>query len=104
LRIRNVALASSETVFGIPLHPHPPSSLPITEDVERPESSYSLSKLMGEKMAEQFCRWDPEAKLINIRLSNVQSPSDYAKFASWQDDPWARAWKYVDSLAGLITY
>lgn len=89
----NIALASSETVFGIPLHPHPPSKFPITEEVERPESSYSLSKLLGEKMSEQFCRWDPTAKIVNIRLSNVMAPEDYARFPTWQDDPYSRSWK-----------
>ena len=54
--IKNIALASSETVFGIPLHPTPPTKFPIGEEVERPESSYSLSKLMGEKMSQQFTR------------------------------------------------
>ena len=93
LRIKNIVLASSETVFGIPLHPHPPEKLPITEEVERPESSYSLSKYLGEKMSEQFCRWDPEAKIVNIRLSNVIAPEDYGMFLKWQDDPWQRAWK-----------
>lgn len=97
--ITNIVLASSETVFGIPLHPHVPSKFPITEDVERPESSYSLSKLMGEKMSEQFCRWDPTAKIVSIRLSNVMAPSDYARFPSWQDDPFSRCWNgfcYID--------
>jgi len=49
-------------------------------------------------MGEQFCRWDPEAKVINIRLSNVMSPEDYARFEGWQEDPWSRAWKSVSSL------
>ena len=68
LRIKNIALASSETVFGIPLCPIPPTKLPLTEEVDRPESSYSLTKWLGEKMSEQYCRWDPELKVINIRL------------------------------------
>ena len=93
LRIKNIALASSETVFGIPLTPHAPTKFPLTEEVERPESSYSLSKLLGEKMSEQFCRWDPELKIINIRLSNVIPPENYVQFPEWQKDPWVRAWK-----------
>jgi nucleoside-diphosphate-sugar epimerase len=91
--IKSVALASSETVFGLPLYPHKPNKLPVTEEVERPESSYSLSKLMGEKMSEQYCRWDPDLKIINIRLSNVMLPGDYARFVKFQDDPASRAWK-----------
>jgi len=91
--IKSVALASSETVFGLPLYPHSPTKLPVTEEVERPESSYSLSKLMGEKMSEQYTRWDPTLKVINIRLSNVMLPADYAKFPKFQNDPASRAWK-----------
>ncbi|KAK8849676.1 hypothetical protein IAR55_005011 [Kwoniella newhampshirensis] len=100
LGITNLAIASSETVFGIPFHPHPPTSLPIREDVERPESSYSLAKLLGEKMGEQHCRWNPQAKIISIRLSNVMSPEQYPDFEKWQDDPWTRAWNgfcYIDA-------
>jgi nucleoside-diphosphate-sugar epimerase len=93
LGITNLALASSETVFGLPLYPHLPTKLPVTEEVERPESSYSLSKLLGEKMAEQHCRWNPIAKIVNIRLSNVMLPDVYGKFLNWQNDPWERAWK-----------
>lgn len=93
LGITNLAIASSETVLGLPFHPHAPESFPVTEAVERPESSYSLAKLMGEKMAEQHCRWNPDAKISNIRLSNVMWPERYANFLSWQDNPWERAWK-----------
>jgi nucleoside-diphosphate-sugar epimerase len=91
--VKNIALASSETVFGIPLHPHTPEKFPLTEEPERPESSYSLAKLLGEKMSEQYTRWDPELKITNIRLSNVIAPEDYGNFLKWQDDPWQRAWK-----------
>ncbi|WVF68277.1 hypothetical protein IAT40_003042 [Kwoniella sp. CBS 6097] len=100
LGITNLAIASSETVFGIPFFPHIPERLPIKEDAERPESSYSLAKLLGEKMGEQFTRWDPKAKIINIRLSNVMSPDQYKDFDAWQDDPWSRAWNgfcYIDA-------
>jgi len=33
-----------------------------------PQTAYSLSKLMGEKMAEQFCRWDPALKIVGAPL------------------------------------
>ncbi|WWC65829.1 uncharacterized protein I303_108451 [Kwoniella dejecticola CBS 10117] len=100
LNITNLAIASSETVFGIPFYPHVPERLPITEDAQAPESSYSLAKLLGEKMGEQYTRWNPEAKIINIRLSNVMSPDQYIDFENWQDDPWIRAWNgfcYIDA-------
>jgi nucleoside-diphosphate-sugar epimerase len=113
LRITNVILASSETLIGIPFDPHPPQWLPITEEYgvlssscehllsiylllcrneRRPESAYSLSKLMLETMAEQYCRWDPSAKILSYRFSNVMLPEEYAGFEDWQKDPKARYW------------
>lgn len=54
------------------MHPHPPEKVPITEENERrPESAYSLGKLLGEEMAEQYARWDPELKVVSLRFSNV---------------------------------
>ena len=93
LGIKNIVLASSETLIGIPFYPDPPSSLPITEEHERkPQSAYSLSKLMGETMADQYARWDPEVKIVSLRFSNVMLPQEYSTFSSWQDDPKLRFW------------
>ncbi|GAB7340267.1 hypothetical protein MBLNU457_6729t1 [Dothideomycetes sp. NU457] len=104
LKIKNVVLASSETLIGIPFDPHMPDYLPMTEEHERrPESAYSLSKLMGETMAEQYTRWDPELKIISLRFSNVMLPQEYATFDAWQDDPKARYWNcwgYIDARDG----
>ena len=100
LGIKNVVWASSETVLGLPFD-EPPPYVPVDEEYPgRPESAYSLSKLVGERMAEQFCRWDPELKIVGLRLSNVMDPADYARFAQWQDDPHARRWNlwgYIDA-------
>ncbi|KAG9246529.1 hypothetical protein BJ878DRAFT_496762 [Calycina marina] len=104
LKIKNVVLASSETLIGIPFDPHMPASLPITEEHERkPESAYSLSKLMCETMAEQYARWDPEVKIMSLRFSNVMLPQEYATFEGWQEDPKARYWNcwgYIDARDG----
>jgi len=104
--IKNIVLASSETLIGIPFDPHPPASLPITEEHERrPESAYSLSKLMGETMAEQYTRWDPELKIVSLRFSNVMLPHEYAAFESWQKDPKARYWNcwgYIGTYARIV--
>ena len=46
-------------MLGLPFD-EPPPYAPVDEDYHpRPNSSYSLSKVLGEKMAAQFCRWDP---------------------------------------------
>lgn len=99
LGIRNVVWASSETVYGIP-YPGGPHYVPVDEEIELPQWSYSLSKLMGEKMAEQFARWDTQTKIIGLRFSNVQEPQDYANFPAYQKDPRSRhfnLWTYIDA-------
>jgi nucleoside-diphosphate-sugar epimerase len=99
LGIRNVFWASSETVYGIP-YAKGPAYVPVDEAVERPETAYSLSKLMGEKMAEQFCRWDPEMKIVGLRLSNVMDPEDYQRFPGFDADARSRHWNlwtYIDA-------
>jgi len=100
LGIKNIVWASSETVLGLPFTT-PPPYVPVDEEYPgRPESAYSLSKLLGEEMAKQFCRWDPELKIIGLRLSNVMNPSDYARFPSFQDDAAKRKWNlwgYIDA-------
>jgi nucleoside-diphosphate-sugar epimerase len=97
--IGRVVWASSETVLGLPFD-IPPVFAPIDETIEaRPESSYSLSKLVGETMAAQFARRNPIA-FIGLRISNIMEPDDYAAFPSWQDDPTVRKWNlwgYVDA-------
>jgi nucleoside-diphosphate-sugar epimerase len=99
LKLRNVVWASSETVYGIP-YPDGPAYVPVDEEIELPQWSYSLSKLMGEKLAEQFAKWDPETKIVGLRFSNVQEPQDYANFESYQGDPKTRhfnLWTYIDA-------
>src|SRR3954462_16009652 len=82
----NVVWASSETVLGLPFDT-PPPYIPVDERYPaRPESSYSLSKLVGEAMAEQFCRRDPAAKIIGLRFSNVMDPEDYEAFPGFDAD------------------
>jgi len=100
LGIKNVVWASSETLLGIPFNV-PPPYIPIDEEyAARPETSYSLSKLLGEEMAKQFCRWDAELKIVGLRFSNVMEPADYAKFPGYDSDAKLRRWNlwgYIDS-------
>ncbi|MDG6985536.1 MAG: NAD(P)-dependent oxidoreductase [Nitrososphaerota archaeon] len=100
LGIKNVVWASSETVLGLPFDSPPPYA-PLDEEYRgRPESAYSLSKLLGEEMAEQYCRWDPELKIVGLRFSNIMEPHDYQSFKDFQDDPTLRKWNlwgYIDA-------
>ena len=98
--IRKVVWASSETVLGLPFDV-PPPYVPVDEDVLLPNSTYSLVKSLEERMAEQFCRWDPELSMIGLRFSNVMRVEDYAKFGSFTPD--ARRfnlWSYIDARDG----
>jgi nucleoside-diphosphate-sugar epimerase len=97
--VARVVWASSETVLGLPFD-EPPAYAPIDErHPPRPETSYALSKLVGEAMAEQFNR-RTGVPFIGLRISNIMEPPDYARFPTWQDDPPARKWNlwgYVDA-------
>jgi nucleoside-diphosphate-sugar epimerase len=102
LGIRRVVWASSETTLGLPFSPsNPPAYAPVDEDHPmRPESAYSLSKDLGEEMARQFQRWNPDTTFIGLRLSNVMEPDDYQRFPTWQNDPHFREWNlwaYIDA-------
>jgi len=99
LGLGKVVWASSETVLGLPFD-EPPAFAPIDEShPPRPESSYALSKLLGEAIAQQFARRSG-VPFIGLRISNIMEPPDYAAFDSWQDDPRQRRWNlwgYVDA-------
>jgi nucleoside-diphosphate-sugar epimerase len=93
-----VVWASSETVLGLPFDT-PPLFAPIDESIEpRPESSYALSKLIGEEMAAQFAR-QSGVPFIGLRISNIIEPQDYERFPGFWDDAALRRWNlwgYVD--------
>ena len=101
--IKNIVFASSETVLGLPFDTPPPYA-PVDEDYyPRPESAYSLGKLLDETMAAQFCRWDPSLRIVGLRFSNVMYPEDYKAFPKFDADPKARKWNlwgYIDARDG----
>jgi nucleoside-diphosphate-sugar epimerase len=97
--VGRVVWASSETVLGLPFD-RPPDFAPIDETITpRPESSYALSKLVGETLAAQINR-QTRIPFVGLRISNIMEPPDYARFPSWQDDAQIRRWNlwgYVDA-------
>ena len=104
--VRRVVWASSETVLGLPFD-EPPEFAPIDEShPPRPESSYALSKLLGEHMAAQAARRSG-IPFVGLRFSNIMEPDDYARFPTFWDDPLLRKWNlwgYIDArdVAGSI--
>jgi nucleoside-diphosphate-sugar epimerase len=98
LGLRRVVWASSETTLGTPFDT-PPEYTPVDERSHlRPESSYALSKVLGEEMARQFARWSA-IPFVGLRFSNVMERADYQQFPSYWDDAQIRKWNlwsYVD--------
>ena len=98
LGLKRVVWASSETTLGLPFET-PPDYAPVDEEHElRPESSYALSKVLGEEMARQFHRWS-DIPILGLRFSNVMERADYDRFPDYWDDPQLRKWNlwgYVD--------
>jgi nucleoside-diphosphate-sugar epimerase len=98
-RLRRVVWASSETVLGLPFD-RPPDFAPIDESITpRPETSYALSKLVGETLAGEFARRSGIG-FVGLRISNIMEPDDYAAFPSYWDDAQLRRWNlwgYVDA-------
>ena len=101
--IKSIVFASSETVLGLPFETPPPYAPVDEEYYPRPESAYSLGKLLDETMAAQFCRWDPSLRIVGLRFSNVMNPEDYAAFPKFDADPRSRKWNlwaYIDARDG----
>ena len=99
LGLQRVVWASSETTLGLPFET-PPRYAPVDEDhFPIPESSYALSKVVAETMAQEFSRWS-RIGFVGLRISNIMEPDDYAKFSGYQTDPQLRKWNlwgYVDA-------
>lgn len=103
LGIRRIVYASSETVLGLPFDV-PPPYIPVDEDYPaRPESVYSIVKVLEEQLAVELVRWHPELSITALRFSNVMWPEDYAAFPSFDADATARKWNlwgYIDARDG----
>lgn len=97
--LSRVVWASSETTLGLPFDT-PPRYAPVDEaHFPLPESSYALSKVVGETLAEHFSRWSGLA-FVGLRISNIMEPQDYAAFPDYWPDAHLRKWNlwgYVDA-------
>ncbi|GAA2105599.1 NAD(P)-dependent oxidoreductase [Microlunatus panaciterrae] len=100
LKLQRVVWASSETTLGLSFTPEtPPRYAPVDEaHYPYPESTYALSKVVAETMAEQISRWSG-IPFAGLRFSNILNDDDYTRVPSYQDDPRARMWNlwgYID--------
>ncbi|GGL98276.1 NAD-dependent epimerase/dehydratase family protein [Deinococcus aerophilus] len=99
LGLQRVVWASSETTLGLPFDV-PPRYAPVDEaHYPHPESSYALSKVLTETMAQDFARRSG-IPFVALRFSNILGPGEYRRFPelAWPD-PHARKWNlwgYID--------
>jgi nucleoside-diphosphate-sugar epimerase len=97
LGLQRVVWASSETTLGLPFE-RPPDYVPVDEAHLYPETSYALSKVLGEEMARQLHRWHGTT-IVGLRFSNIMVREDYERFPGFWKDPHLRKWNlwgYVD--------
>ncbi len=96
--LQRVVWASSETTLGLPFGT-PPRYAPVDEaHYPLPESSYALSKVASETIAEQFNRWSG-IPFVGLRFSNILNPEVYQQFPEYWADAHLRKWNlwgYVD--------
>ena len=102
LGLRRVVWASSETTLGLSFGPdNPPRYLPVDEEhYPFPESTYALSKVVSETMAEHVSRWSG-IPFVGLRFSNVFSEVERARIDSFKHDPESRIWNlwgWIDVL------
>lgn len=98
LGLGRVVWASSETTLGLPFDV-PPRYAPVDEDhYPLPTSTYALSKVASETVAEHLAQWSG-VPYIGLRFSNIMAVADYERFPSFWPDPQLRKWNlwgYVD--------
>ena len=98
LGLCRVVWASSETTLGLPFD-EPPRYVPVDEDhYALPTSTYALSKVASETIAEQIAHWSG-IPFVGLRFSNILGPEDYRAFPSYWDDARLRKWNlwsYID--------
>ncbi len=111
LGLSRVVWASSETTLGLPFGTDqrqspdletdglPPRYAPVDEaHYPVPTSTYALSKVASEAVAERIAQWSG-IPFVALRFSNIMAPADYQNFPSFWPDPHARKWNlwgYVD--------
>jgi nucleoside-diphosphate-sugar epimerase len=99
LGLRRVVWASSETTLGLPFDV-PPRYAPIDEaHYPYPTTTYALSKVASETLAEQIAGWSG-IPFVALRFSNIFEEPDYARVPGFWADPRGRRWNlwgYIDA-------
>jgi nucleoside-diphosphate-sugar epimerase len=87
LGLKDVVLASSETVLGVPFS-EDVSYVPLDEESpRRGRKAYGMSKLLTEYLAEEFVKNDPDLRVTSLRFSYVQNVVEYQEYPSFGRRP-----------------
>lgn len=96
--LHRVVWASSETTLGLPFDV-PPRYAPVDEDhYPLPTSTYALSKVASETIAEQIAGWSGIG-FVGLRFSNIMTVVDYERFPTFWPNAQLRKWNlwgYID--------
>ncbi|AIO70915.1 NAD-dependent epimerase/dehydratase family protein [Burkholderia oklahomensis] len=99
LGIHSIVWLSSAAVINDLFDPLGEIDVPVTEDSPvRAGSTYALSKIMTEQMAEFFC--DERTSIVGLRAPVIEDPADYPHYAKYHGDPQVRRWhlwSYIDA-------
>jgi nucleoside-diphosphate-sugar epimerase len=100
LGLKDVVLASSETVLGVPFS-EDLAYVPLDEESpRRGRNAYGMSKLLTEHIAEEFVKNDPELRVTSLRYSYVQYVEEYEEYPDFANDLDRRIWDlwaYIDA-------
>jgi nucleoside-diphosphate-sugar epimerase len=98
-KVSRVVWASSETTLGLPFDV-PPRYAPVDEDhYPYPTTTYALSKVASETMAQHIAEWSG-IPFLALRLSNVHVEQDYQRLPGYWGDAHSRKWNlwgYIDA-------
>ncbi|MGH7832853.1 MAG: NAD-dependent epimerase/dehydratase family protein, partial [Candidatus Binatia bacterium] len=101
--VEKIVCGSSLAVYGLyyPSTNVSPDYLPIDEDhPRRPQDPYGLSKLVGEKMCDSFCR-KANVRIASLRFSGIYTETNWHVLDERKKDPTIRGtgalWSYVDA-------
>ncbi|MCS7254605.1 MAG: NAD(P)-dependent oxidoreductase [Armatimonadota bacterium] len=100
--IKKVVVASSINAVGLSYNKVRPriDYLPIDEaHPARPEDCYSLSKWLGEQIADAIVRLEPNMSIVSLRFHWVTIPKWYSHWRKYHGKDWGDfkgLWGYVD--------
>lgn len=105
LGMQRIVWASSETVLGFPFDNTKPDSVPVDEtQIQKPQNSYALSKVVCEELARQMNRLY-DIPIIGLEFSNIlytdsSHRDNYDAVPAYWSDPLSRKfnlWGYIDA-------